>query len=435
MNTELVIIGAGAAGLFAACEAADAGLKAVLVERRHRAGLKLLTCGNNRCNLSHVGSAEELLRAYGNPVRDFLDEAVRTLPPSELQRWFQARLGLRTKVLGSRIYPYSEKGDDVLHAFLDHLRDRDFPVIYSAPVEKIQHLDSGYYVSTPNFSLEARTLLLTIGGFSYPRTGSVGDGKPFSQMLGIPFEEPQAGLVGLSLPEHHPLAQITATIDLPQVTVSMPGLSDLDGNLLIENGVLRGAAIFDLTRLAARFHHNEFSLTIDFFPQESAEQLARRFQTLLQRTGQPRTALNALGLPPMLAEALAKDGVDAKLLKNYHPGKLHPRPLKEAIVTIGGFSRSAFDPATMQCRLLPGLYAAGEVLDIDGPTGGYNLHAAFATAHLAIRSLAQSLKQRPAPSPRSPNSAPRPRRGTTGANDPRKSAWGKHFWDGKRPQR
>lgn len=439
MNTDLVILGAGAAGLFAACEAADAGLKAVLLERRHRAGQKLLMCGNNRCNLSHAGTADDLLRAYGNPVRDFLDAALRTLPPAELQRWFLNRLGLKTKLLGKRIYPASEKGDDVLHAFLDHLRDRDFPIIYSAPAEEIQRIDDGFRVTTPNFSLETKNLLLTIGGFSYPRTGSVGDGERFSQMLELPFEPARAGLVGLELPQRSPLAQLVAATDVQEVTVTAPELPPVSGNLLVENGVLRGAAIFDLTRLAARLNRSDFNVAIDFFPQDSAAQLTRKLQNILARTGNLRTAINALGLPPMLADALANDGVaTADALKSYRPGELRPRPLKEAIVTVGGLARGAFDPATMQCRHLPGLYAAGEVLDIDGPTGGYNLHAAFATAHLAIAHLASSAQRNGTPRPRydRPQSRDEQRSSRSPARhaDPRKSAWGKNFWDGKRPR-
>ena len=439
MNTDLVILGAGAAGLFAACEAADAGLKAVLLERRHRAGQKLLMCGNNRCNLSHAGTADDLLRAYGSPVRDFLDAALRALPPAELQRWFLNRLGLRTKLFGKRIYPASEKGDDVLHAFLDHLRDRDFPVIYSAPAEELQRIDGGYRVITPNFSLETKTLLLTIGGFSYPRTGSVGDGERFSQMLGVPFEPARAGLVGLELPPRSPLAQLAAATDVQEVTVTAPDLPSVSGNLLVENGVLRGAAIFDLTRMAARQNRSDFRIAIDFFPQDSTAQLTRKLQNLLARTGGLRTAINALGLPPMLADALAADGVTtAEALKSYRPGELRPRPLKEAIVTVGGLARNAFDPETMQCRQLPGLYAAGEVLDIDGPTGGYNLHAAFATAHLAIAHLARNLQSTSAPRTRNDRQRlrdeTRPTRGPAPPSDPRKSAWGKHFWDGKRPR-
>ena len=434
MNTDLIIIGGGAAGLFAACEAADAGVRAVLLERRHRAGQKLLMCGNNRCNLSHAGTAEELLRAYGTPVRDFLATAIRALPPSELQRWFQNRLGLRTKLLGKRIYPASEKGDDVLHAFLDHLRDRDFPVIYSAPAEEIQSIEGGFRVATPNFVLETKNLLLTIGGFSYPRTGSVGDGERFSKMLGVPFEPARAGLVGLELPADNPLARLAAATDVQEIMVTAPELPAVTGNLLIENGVLRGAAIFDLTRLAARQNRDDFRIAIDFFPQETVAQLERRLQALQERTGSPHTAINALGLPPMLAAALAEDGVTtAAKLKCYRPGNLRSRPLKEAIVTVGGLARNAFDPETMQCRQLPGLYAAGEVLDIDGPTGGYNLHAAFATAHLAIEHLAtmanrQGASRRP---PRPTNAE----RGNHRQSDPRKSSWGKHFWDGKRPRR
>lgn len=435
MNTDLVIIGAGAAGLFAACEAADAGLRAVLLERRHRAGLKLLMCGNNRCNLSHTGTAEELLRAYGNPVREFLAPAIRALPPNELQRWFQNRLGLKTKLLGKRIYPASEKGDDVLHAFLDHLRDRDFPVIYSAAADDLQPIEGGFRIITENFALDTRNLLLTIGGFSYPRTGSVGDGERFGKSLGIPFEPARPGLVGLELPPTSPLAKLAASVEVQEITVTAPDLPPVTGNLLFENGVLRGAAIFDLTRLAARQNREDFRVAIDFFPKETLVQLERRFQTFLTRNGDHRTAINALGLPPMLAAALAADGVaTARQLKDYHPGNLRIRPLKEAIVTIGGFARHAFDPETMQCRQFPGLYAAGEVLDIDGPTGGYNLHAAFATAHLAIGHLASRLS-RPATGLRHRDEHHADDRPVPRKSDPRKSAWGKHFWDGKRPAR
>jgi predicted Rossmann fold flavoprotein len=436
MNTDLVIIGAGAAGLFAACEAADAGLHAVLLERRHRPGQKLLMCGNNRCNLSHAGTAEELLRAYGTPVRDFLATAIRALPPSELQRWFQNRLGLRTKLLGKRIYPASEKGDDVLHAFLDHLRDRDFPVIYSAAAEAVQPMEDGFRVVTGNFTLDTRNLLLTIGGFSYPRTGSVGDGERFGKSLGIPFEPARAGLVGLELPSRTPLARIPASTDVQEVIVSAPDLPSSIGNLLVENGVLRGSAVFDLTRMAARQNRDDFRIAIDFFPQESLAQLNRRLQALLVRVGgNLRTAINAIGLPPMLAAALAEDGVEtAEQLKDYRPGELRPRPLKEAIVTVGGLARSAFDPETMQCRLLPGLYAAGEVLDIDGPTGGYNLHAAFATAHLAMAHLVSRLSH-PSAGPHRRDDRQADNRPLARKSDPRKSAWGKHFWDGKRPLR
>ena len=202
--------------------------------------------------------------------------------------------------------------------------------------------------------------------------------------------------------------------------------------MLIENGVLRGAAIFDLTRIAARQKYGDLPIAIDFFPQESLTQLERRLQTLLARTGSLRTALNALGLPPMLADALAEEKVaTAVQLKEYRPGTLPTRSLKEAIVTVGGLSCNSFDPNTMQCFSLPGLYAAGEVLDIDGPTGGYNLHAAFATARLAVNHLTTATRNDSFHSSRPYG----PKGPAKGSRDPRKSAWGKHFWDGQRPGR
>mgnify|MGYP000862629836 CR=1 FL=1 len=138
-NTDLLIVGAGAAGLWAAVAAGRAGLRCLLLERRHRPGLKLLLCGNNRCNISHAGSAAELQADYGEPVGSFLASALRLLPPALLRERFAA-CGLPSKVLHDRIYPSSEKADDVLHCFTDQLRDLEVPLLLNCPARKITPL-------------------------------------------------------------------------------------------------------------------------------------------------------------------------------------------------------------------------------------------------------------------------------------------------------
>ncbi len=127
-GNELIIVGGGAAGLMAAVTAGELGLKALVLERRHRPGLKLLITGNNRCNLSHLSPPEELLRAYGEPCAAFLRPAIEALPPNKLCNYLKSN-GLQTTVLrDGRVYPISERADDVLHFFLDRLRELAVPL-------------------------------------------------------------------------------------------------------------------------------------------------------------------------------------------------------------------------------------------------------------------------------------------------------------------
>lgn len=395
MNTDLAIIGAGAAGLFAACHAAERGLPAVLLERRPRPGIKLLMCANNRCNFGHVGSARELLQAYGEPVAQFLSAAVRATTSADVARWFEER-GLRVKRIGQRLYPASEKGDDVLHLLTDILRDRQVPVIYNCPVESVRYLkEGGFLLKAPSLELTSRRILLATGGCSYPRTGSMGDAMLFAKELGLAVEPPRAGLVGIQLSPDDPLCRIPGEFEVEEVTASASGISPVPGNLVVENGVLRGSSVYDLTRLLARRSIPLRNLSIDFLPGRTAESLEKRLPMLRERhPGNDELVLNGLGISPRLARALAEyRDFPAAALKEYPVHDARLRPLREAIITVGGLSLEEFDPSTMQCRRLPGLYAAGECLDIDGPTGGYNLEAAFATAALAVRSIASSAKR------------------------------------------
>ncbi len=352
-------------------------------------------CANNRCNFGHAGSARELLQAYGEPVAQFLSAAVRATTSADVARWFEER-GLRVKRVGQRLYPASEKGDDVLHLLTDILRDRQVPVIYNCPVESVRYLkEGGFLLKSPSMELTSHRILLATGGCSYPRTGSMGDAMLFAKELGLAVEPPRAGLVGIQLSPDDPLCGIPGEFEVEEVTASASGIGPVPGNLVVENGVLRGSSVYDLTRLLARRSIPLRNLSIDFLPGRTAESLEKRLPMLRERhPGNDELVLNGLGISPRLARALAEyRDFPATALKEYPVHDARLRPLREAIITVGGLSLEGFDPSTMQCRRLPGLYAAGECLDIDGPTGGYNLEAAFATAALAVRSIASSAKR------------------------------------------
>lgn len=443
MNTDVIIIGAGAAGLMAACCAGEAGLNCLLLERRHRPGLKLLLCGNNRCNLSHDGTAGSLMQDYGEPVGSFLITALQECPPAVLRKWFSS-CGLETTVLKERVYPRSGKADDVLHCFTDRLRDLEVPLMLNCPVQKISAVPAGgFEITCGKISIRSQYVLISTGGVSYPKTGSVGDGQRMAGELGLRLEPYRAGLAGIEV--SNSWLQIRsgreeAGIPSVRIRLSSQGqeVASTAGNLLAAGSCLRGSAIFDATRILARRNISDFSLVLDLFPELAIQALAQRLQSAWRKTGQAAATLNALGLEHVFAAGLSQELQDRFAAGDF-PGlanalKAMPlenpviRPLKEAIVTIGGVALDEINPQSMQSKKIPGLFFAGEVLDIDGPTGGYNLHAAFASARLAIRTITGKLQKTPEIKPRIPR--PEGSRKPANSANTRKAAWGKKFWDG-----
>jgi predicted Rossmann fold flavoprotein len=406
MNTDLIIIGAGAAGLMAGALAGEAGLAAIVVERRHRPGLKLLMCGNNRCNISHGGTAEELIGAYGEPVGSFLRSALELFPPARLRAWFAAA-GMPTSLNRERIYPRTERADDVLYCFTDRMREQGIPMIFNCPVQRISIEPGGVFsVHCDRLTLRSRQLLLATGGVSYPKTGSVGDGQRLAGELGhriLPF---RAGLVGMEVADRwlQPAAR-GADVGLPYVRLRLScdgqDIASCEGNILCSPSCLRGSAVFDATRIIARQNLRNAVISLDLFPSQSPSGLRAKISALLPRcAGQLAGLLKQLGIGAALCDGLAASLGGNSVLHRQDPvGELADRlktmplsikalrPLKEAIVTVGGVSMEDIEPTTMESKRVPGLFFAGEVMDIDGPTGGYNLHAAFATAQLAMETI------------------------------------------------
>ena len=352
---ELAIVGGGAAGMFAAAVAAERGVRSVLIERKARLGSKVLMTANGRCNFTRDLSADQFLRDVGE-CAPFVRRAVEACPPRRIIAGFESLDVPLRRMADGRMFPADGKAATIVHAFGDLLRDSESPVLTNCPVRAVERRDPGadggrFVVRTGNFDLAAENVLLATGGVSYPKTGSVGDGQDFAKALGHRIVPYRPGLIGLETadPKVTRLAGRrfedgrAKVIDADGAT-----LYDYRGEVDCESFGLSGAAVYNCQRFIEHYR--------------------RRFAD---------------------PDACAGLGIEVWFDRNRLRYRgLRPRPVKEAIVTIGGVDTREIDPATMASKLVPGLYFAGEVMDIDGPTGGYNLTLAFATARAAVTAVA-----------------------------------------------
>jgi len=349
-SVKLAIVGGGAAGMFAAAVASERRIGCVLIERKARLGSKVLMTANGRCNFTKDISADVFLKDLAEGGEEaaakFVAKAIRECPPRVIIKGFQSLKVPLRRMADGRMFPADGKAATIVHAFGDLLRDEEVPILTNCPVREVKVEGEGeqrrFLVRTGSFDLVAENVLIATGGVSYPKTGSVGDGQSFARELGHKVTPYRPGLIGLETHE----ARVTSLAgrrfeDGRAKVIGADGrtLYDYRGEVDCESFGLSGAAIYNCQRFI--------------------EHAGLRDWTIEAWFGRERLAL-----------------------KN-----LRPRPVKEAIVTIGGVSLEDVDARTMESKRVPGLYFAGEVLDIDGPTGGYNLTLAFATARLAVNSI------------------------------------------------
>ncbi|MGN0832682.1 MAG: aminoacetone oxidase family FAD-binding enzyme [Kiritimatiellia bacterium] len=339
---KLAVVGGGAAGMFAASVASGRGLSCLLVERKARLGSKVLMTANGRCNFTKDVSPEQFLADVG-AAGPFVAEAVRECPPQKIISGFKS-LGVPLRRMpDGRMFPADGKAATIVHAFGDLLRDSGVPILANCAVTAIQPQKNGFIVATKNFTLWAENVLLATGGVSHPKTGSVGDGQEFARVLGHRIVPYQPGLVGLETSDRRVTSLAGRRFEDGYARIVGPDgatLCECRGEIDCESFGLAGAAIYNCQRFVVHRKLKDFALEV-------------RFDRQQLRCANPR-----------------------------------PRPVKEAIVTIGGVATDEIDPHTMESKLVPHLYFAGEVMDIDGPTGGYNLTLAFATARKAVASIA-----------------------------------------------
>ena len=404
MNYDGIIIGGGPAGMFAAITAARRGKNVLLLERNDRLGKKLLITGKGRCNVTNDCTAQEVLQNTPRNGR-FLYSAMTAFPPEKIMEFFRDRgCELKTE-RGNRVFPVTDKAGSILECLHNELR-RCRVTVKTARVKEILTEDGNVKgVRTQNEEIYAPWVILATGGASYPTTGSTGDGYDMARKLGHTIIPAEGSLVpleteGPDCPDMQGLALRNCAVKLLNAKGKV--LYKDFGELLFTHFGVSGPTV-----LSASCHlkGEGCRLVIDLKPALEESKLDERIQRDLEMY-KNRTMENALTDllprsmipvvlrrleidPSMQANSLTKQKRRSlvELLKAFTVNIAGKRPVAEAIITSGGVKVSEIDPKTMESKKVTGLYFAGEVIDCDAYTGGFNLQIAWATAYAAGTSV------------------------------------------------
>jgi predicted Rossmann fold flavoprotein len=423
---RVIVVGGGPSGLMAAGQAAELGAESVLLEKMDRPGRKLLLTGKGRCNLTNVAQVSDFVKHFGTNGR-FLRQAFSRFFRTELVAFFDDR-GVPTVVeRGGRVFPAAEKAESVVDALVQWTRDRGVITLNRSPVDNLV-VEGGRIAGVTVGGTERRgrvrshtrgdddrflaadAVIVATGGASYPGTGSTGDGYRLAQSVGHTIVPIRPALIPLDTAGDIAPRLEGLSLRNVQVRVSIDGRVQAEafGEMLFTHFGVSGPIILTLSRqiVDALRQGRTAVLSIDLKPALDEKKLDARLLRALDAHGkqQFRTLLKGLlpkKLIPVCIDLLgigtdkpahqitaAERGRLRAWLKDFRLDVIGYRPLAQAIVTAGGVETREVDPRTLESRIVNGLYFAGEVLDVDGDTGGYNLQAAFSTGWVAGRAAA-----------------------------------------------
>jgi predicted Rossmann fold flavoprotein len=436
-DCDVAVLGAGAAGLLAGIRAAERGVRVVVLEKNRRAGVKILMSGGTRCNLTNARGLRRLEAVSGpidpafnpawsrgiraiqeafGPGGPFLGPALRQFDVDQTVRLFESE-GVATKIeANGKIFPVSDRAVDVLDALVKRLERSGAVFLGKCPALAVERIEcpaeetSGFIVELPGGSLKARRVILAVGGRSYPGCGTAGDGYAIARSFGHSMVETRPALVPIRV-ENEWVCSLRG-LSLPDVvaTVQTAGgrvVQQRREAILFAHFGLSGPAILDVSRAVARYEGAEsLELRLDFFPETARETLDQRLQLACRSGRQSLVTILATLLPHRLAECLAaavqvpasRIGPDlaraertrlVSVLKSLALPIRGTLGFEKAEVTSGGITLGEVDPRTLASRIVPDLYLAGEVLDLDGLIGGYNFQAAWSTGWLAGEAAAR----------------------------------------------
>lgn len=410
MTNEVVVIGGGAAGVMAACTAAEQGHSVTLIEKNERIGRKVMITGKGRCNVTNATyTVEELLENI--PVNPrFLYSAFHCFMPVDTMELFES-LGVPLKIeRGNRVFPVSDKAVDIVDAMDRYLKQAGVHRL----TDEVEHLciEDGVItgVATKHHgTVDAYAVVVATGGLSYPRTGSTGDGYRLAKEAGHTVTDLIPSLVPMtsddrSCADMQGLSLRNVDVSVVDVRTGKTVYSDF-GEMLFTHFGVSGPVILSASSHLHELQKGEYELRIDLKPALSDEQLeARLLRDFEQNSNKDfRNSLNDLLPKSMIPVFLRKTGVNPykkvnqitkeerrqvlATLRQFTIPLTGFRPVEEAIVTSGGVNVKEVDPKTMESKKVQGLYFAGEVLDVDAYTGGFNLQIAFSTGRLAGLSI------------------------------------------------
>lgn len=404
MSKKIIVVGGGAAGMMAAIAAAEQGAQVTLLERNDTLGKKLGITGKGRCNLTNDCTEKELVTNMPGNGK-FLFSAFHQMNSQQLQSFFQ-NLGVELKVeRGKRVFPASDQASTILDALKKKLIQLDVEIRYGQRVQRLLHNQVSIQgVATDKAMYYADCVILATGGASYPTTGSTGDGYALAQMVGHTIIKPRPALIPLELDT--PYRKALQGLSLKNVTVSIRNesakLKEEFGEMLFTHFGVSGPVVLSLSRVLLDWNRSQNRiLSIDLKPALSFEQLDNRIQRDFQKNlnKQFKNSLNELLPLSMIPVILEESKISSDkpvhsvtkeerqrlvaILKNLQFNISGVRPLAEAIVTTGGVDTKEIEPKTMASKKLKGLFFSGELIDIDGYTGGFNLQAAFSSGYAA----------------------------------------------------
>lgn len=402
MIYDVIIIGAGAAGLFSALSVKNKNV--LLIEKNTAPGQKLLISGAGQCNYTNNCNLDEFLKRYGNRGR-FLKSALFSFSNTDAIEFFNKH-GVKSFIReDEKVFPESLKADDILKTLISCCKKNGVEFIYDSPVKNIMyHEDKFFTVKTSNSSFAGYNVIIATGGMSYTNTGSTGDGYKFAQSLGHKIEKPTESLTPVYT-DNYDFKDISG-ISFENISVTLwrgnKKINEFKGDFLFTHVNISGPVILN----NSRYMEKGDILRVNFTTCINSEEFKKDFENLILASGKMniKTILKKYGLPKRFLEKIMKHANVDEEIKCSQLDKNKRKKLIElisnypfkverlggfhiAMVTKGGVSTEEINPKTMESKIIPHLYFAGEVIDYDGDTGGFNIQAAFSTGKLAADAI------------------------------------------------
>ncbi len=408
MKVDLLVIGAGPAGLFSAIQAAEnnQNKNILILEKNSSAGKKLLISGSGQCNLTHAGDIANFFDHYGNNS-NFLLGPLYSFNNQDLMHFFKKRGISFRKARGGKIFPESNNASDILNILLKELKTRDIKITYNANVENIEQKNGLFKVQSSDKIYQSKYLILAAGGKSFPKTGSTGDGFKIAKSLGHNIIEPRPALAPVIIKNYQ--FRMLSGISLRNKETSLWRNGNLlkswTDDLLLTHRGLSGPGIINYSRYMQQgdlikiklLNYNKNELESDLLKKIEregrlnlvnllikypiAQRLIEKILELAKIDGSQNAAHLTKDERKEIIDIFSNLKFEIKSLANYN----------QSMVTKGGIDLNEINPQNMESRIVKRFFAAGEVLDIDGDTGGYNLQAAFSTAYSAGKYISEQL--------------------------------------------
>ena len=401
---KVIVVGAGPAGMMAAIKAAESGKEVILVEKNDRLGKKMFITGKGRCNVTSNKDIEEIIKNIpGNGM--FMYSALYTFTNEDVMKMIEAK-GVKLKVeRGDRVFPQSDKSSDIIKCFDKYLRENNVKIMFKT-IFKDLIVNEGKVlgiVTTNNQKILADSVILAMGGASYPLTGSSGDAYEVLKKYGHTITEIKPALIPLVTKEKYVSDLMGLSLKNVEVNIKHKGKSIYKdfGEMLFTHFGVSGPLVLSASRRVSEILPSEVEFFIDLKPALSEKELDKRILKDFEKmkNKQFKNSLDELLPKKLIPVVINLSNIDedkqvnaitkeerknlSKLIKEFRLTIVSTRPIAEAIVTKGGVSVKEVDPSTMESKIINGLFIVGELLDVDAFTGGFNMQVAFSTGYCA----------------------------------------------------